>query len=163
MAEVLTLIDELFRLERTAKNLTPEQRLAMRQEKSKPVVEAIFTWADVQKPLPRSGLESALGYLQGLKVGLMHFLNNPIIPLSNNECERAQRGLVLGRKNHYGSRSRRGTQVAAIFYTLVESAKLAGVKVRDYLLTLTEKALQQPGFILLPADYKKMVEVIAQT
>jgi len=35
---------------------------------------------------------------------------------------------VIGRKNHYGSRSQRGTEVAALFYSLIESAKLAGAE-----------------------------------
>jgi hypothetical protein len=41
-------------------------------------------------------------------------------------------GVVLGRKNHYGSRSERGTEVAAPFYRLIESAKLAGVEPDGY-------------------------------
>ncbi len=60
--------------------------------------------------------------------GLTHFLDDPRIPLDNNYAERGLRGVVLGRKNHYGSRSRRGTEVAALFYSLVESAKLCGVE-----------------------------------
>jgi len=32
------------------------------------------------------------------------------------------------RKNHYGSRSERGTRVAALCYTLLETAKLAKVE-----------------------------------
>lgn len=50
-------------------------------------------------------------------------------------------GLVLGRKNHYGSRSVRGTEVAALFYTLIESAKLAGVGPHTYLTTAVRAAL----------------------
>jgi hypothetical protein len=59
--------------------------------------------------------------------GLTRFLDNPCISLDNNAAERALRGPVVGRKNHYGSKSLRGTQVAALFYTLCESAKLTGV------------------------------------
>ena len=43
------------------------------------------------------------------------------------------RGPVVGRKNHYGSKSLRGTQVAALFYTLCESAKLVGVDLLAFL------------------------------
>ncbi len=43
------------------------------------------------------------------------------------------RGVAVGRKNHYGSRSERGTRVAALFYSLIESAKLCGVEPRAYL------------------------------
>jgi transposase len=60
--------------------------------------------------------------------GLTRFVNDPRVPLDNNAIERALRGPVVGRKNHYGSRSLRGTQVVALFYTLCETAKLVGVK-----------------------------------
>jgi transposase len=65
----------------------------------------------------------------------------PEHPLDNNATERALRGPVVGRKNHYGSRSRRGTEVAALFYTLLESAKLAGVDPRAYLRAAVHAAL----------------------
>lgn len=153
-AEILVLIRGLFLLEREFKDLPPEDRRRGRQERAQPIVDAIFSWADAQPCLPRSGLAQAIGYMKDLQVGLVRFLDNPLIPLSNNECERAQRGLVLGRKNHYGSRSPRGTKVAALFYTLIESAKLAEVPIREYLLAVTENALTNPGAVLLPADFK---------
>jgi transposase len=49
---------------------------------------------------------------------------------------------VVGRKNHYGSKSRRGTEVAALFYSLVESAKLAGVEPKAYLRLAVQAALR---------------------
>jgi hypothetical protein len=49
---------------------------------------------------------------------------------------------VVGRKNHYGSQSRRGTEVAALFYSAIESAKLAGVEPKAYLRAATHAALQ---------------------
>jgi transposase len=55
------------------------------------------------------------------------------IPLDNNATERGIRGPVVGRKNHYGSKSRRGTEIAAVFYTLLETAKLVGVDPATYL------------------------------
>ena len=58
--------------------------------------------------------------------------------------------MVLGRKNHYGSRSRRGTEVAALFYSLIESAKLCGVDPKHYLLTATRVALADRPAVTLP-------------
>ena len=52
------------------------------------------------------------------------------------------RGVVVGRKNHYGSRSRRGTEVAALFYSLLESAKLVGVGPHTYLKAAARAALR---------------------
>ncbi len=47
--------------------------------------------------------------------------------------QRALRGVAVGRKNHYGSRSERGTRTVALFYSLIESAKLCRVEPRAYL------------------------------
>ena len=82
----------------------------------------------------------------------MRFLEDPRIPLDNNATERALRGMVIGRKNHYGSRSRRGTEVAALFYTLLESAKLAGVEPAAYLAEATRRAIAKPGTVTLPRE-----------
>ena len=56
------------------------------------------------------------------------------------------------RKNHYGSRSERGTEVAATFYSLIESAKLIGVNPAAYLAEATRRAIAQPGTVTLPRD-----------
>ncbi len=61
----------------------------------------------------------------------MRFLADPRIPLDTDGVERALRGVAVGRKNHYQSRSERGTRVAALFYSLIDSAKLAGARDRD--------------------------------
>ena len=67
-----------------------------------------------------------------------------------NATQRSLRGAVVRRKNHYGSRSRCGTEVAALFYTLIESAKLVGVGPRTYLRAAAEAALRN-GAMLLPS------------
>lgn len=77
----------------------------------------------------------------------MRFLANPKIPLGTNGVERALRGVAVGRKNHYGSRSERGTRVA-----LIESAWLAGVEPRAYLGDATRRAIGNPGTVTLPRD-----------
>jgi transposase len=64
------------------------------------------------------------------------------------------RGVAVGRKNHYGSRSERGTHVAALFYSLIESAKLCGVEPRDYLREATLRAVRNPGAATLARDLK---------
>ena len=63
------------------------------------------------------------------------FLDDPNVAIDNNAIERALRGVVLGRKNHYGSKSRRGTEVAAILYSMIESAKLVGINPEEYFKT----------------------------
>src|SRR5439155_1007561 len=125
-------------------------------ERARPVVAAIRDWAYAQKPraLPESSLGKAITYMLGLWPGLTLFLDDPRIPVDNNQTERGLRGVVLGRKNHYGSRSERGTEVAALFYSLLESAKLAGVEPKLYLHTATRTALENPKAVILPYDLR---------
>ena len=54
--------------------------------------------------------------------------------------------------NHYVSRSKRGAEVAAILYTLFESAKLAEVDPHRYVLEVTRRAIASPGTVTLPQD-----------
>jgi len=158
--QVLDLIGQLYALEGEVPS-DPADRAAalalrhsLRQQRSRPLVRDIRDWALAQRPLPESGLGKAVSYMLGLWKGLTLFLDDPRIPLDNNATERGLRGVVLGRKNHYGSRSERGTEVAALFYSLLESAKLAGVEPKLYLLTATRAALANRGTVTLPHELR---------
>jgi len=139
--QVLDMIGELYAVEREARDGPPDERARLRRERSADIVRRIHGWALEQRALPESPLGKAIGYLGAMWEGLQRFLNDPMVPIDNNAVERALRGVVVGRKNHYGSRSRRGTEVAAILYSLVESAKLAGVDPDAYLRDATRAAL----------------------
>jgi hypothetical protein len=52
--------------------------------------------------------------------------------------------IAVGRKNHYGNRSERGTRVAALFYSLTESAELIGLEPRAYLGEAARRAIRSP-------------------
>ena len=110
-------------------------RNKLRQERSAPLLEQLKQWAQTQlsQALPKSSLGQALSYMLNLWSALSLFLTDPSIPLDNNRTERGLRGLVVGRKNHYGSRSKRGTEVASIFYSLIETCKLVGIDPKQYL------------------------------
>ena len=122
----------------------------LRNEQSRPITVAIKSWAMKQLSLPESTFRAAIEYLLGHWKGLTKFLDDPRIPLDTNQIERGFRGPAVGRKNHYGSKSERGTEVAAIFYSLIESAKLCGLNPKEYLLAATKTALENPGTALLP-------------
>ena len=82
--------------------------------------------------------------------GLTVFIENPWVVLDNNFVERQIRPLVVGRKNHYGSKSKRGTEVAALFYSLIETAQLRGEAPAAYLQRAAMAAIGQPGTVTLP-------------
>lgn len=139
--EVLDLIGQLYAIEREAADAPPDERLAAREAKSKSIVKEIHRWALTADALPQSALGKAVGYLGSLWPGLQVFLEDPNVTLDNNAVERSLRGVVVGRKNHYGSKSRRGTEVAALFYSLIESAKLVELDPDAYLKAATRAAL----------------------
>jgi transposase len=157
-AEIGELIGELYAIERLVPGPFPGDAAAqslrqqLRTERSQPVLDRIWRWATEQVGLPRSDFGKAVRYMLERWTGLSRFVENARIPLDNNAAERALRGPVVGRKNHYGSRSMRGTQVAALFYTLCETAKLAGVDPHAYLLHALLAAIARPGAITYPDD-----------
>jgi transposase len=59
---------------------------------------------------------------------------------------------VVGRKNHYGSKSKRGTEVAALFYTLFETAKLSQIDPRAYVTLAANRAIAEHGTVTLPSE-----------
>jgi transposase len=125
-------------------------RMDVRKKESALLMEKLHAWALEQSALPDSLLYKAISYMLNLWPGLVRFIDDPRIPIDNNVVERDLRGVVVGRKNHYGSKSLRGTQVAATFYTLVETASRCGADPRQYLLAAARHALQSQGTALLP-------------
>jgi len=158
VADLLRLIGELYLVEREVKERDlpqPDHLVALteaRAIRSRPVVDRILAWMQAQHPLPRSGLGKAIAYTLNLWQGLLVFLHDPRVPLDNNGTEREIRPLAVGRKNHYGSKSRRGTEVAALFYSLTESARLNGVDPTRYLNEAAYRALNIPGTVTMPWD-----------
>jgi transposase len=94
---------------------------------------------------------TAAAYTLGIWDKLTRFVDDARIPLDNNATERAIRGPVVGRKNHYGSKSRRGTEVAATLYSILETAKLHGIDPAAYLVAALDAADRKE--ILLPWQF----------
>jgi transposase len=129
----------------------PDERLRIRAARAGLVVQEIHQWALQQRALPRSPLGKAVDYLGKHFEGLKVFLTDPDVPLDNNRTERALRGVVLGRKKHFASRSERGTKVAAMMYSLIETAKINRV---DPELYLTLAALEAIGGRPIPLPHQ---------
>lgn len=156
----LGYIKELYKIEQglpSLRGLAGEDRaraLALRkkvrQEQSSPLMDALHDWAVEQSVLRQSLLDKAISYMLSLWTGLRRFVDDPRLCIDNNLVERDLRGCAVGRKNHYGSKSLRGTQVAATFYTLIETAQRRGLNPGQYLLAAARHALENPGSALLP-------------
>ena len=127
-----------------------QKRAQLRRDQSVHVLAALKQWIWNQASLKTLSIGHAAAYVVANWDRLTRFVHDPRIPLDNNATERAIRGPVVGRKNHFGSRSRRGTEVAAVLYSLLETAKLHDIDPARY---LREAALADArGEALLPCD-----------
>ena len=142
-AQFLEMVARLYAIEAQAPPGPDgdELRGKLRKEKSRPITEEMKTWLIGQRFLPGSDIGTAIKYVAACWDGLCVFLDEPAVPIDNNQAERGFRGPALGRNNFYGSKSKQGTKVAAIFYSLIESAKLNGKDPKSYLKTALAAAL----------------------
>lgn len=156
IAQMRELIAKLYEIEREVDGPFPgdeaaqKKRQQLRLGKSSLVVQQIRETAFAQGGLRRSEFGKALAYLLKHWDGLTLFLDDPRIALDNNAAERVLRGPVVGRKNFYGNRSKRGAKTAAILYSLIETAKLCGREPSAYLREVAVAAIRSPGTVTLP-------------
>ncbi len=159
----LTLIQQLFAHEREWKHLLPEQKLRLRQEKSKPIVEAFFRWCDDEalKVLDETPISKAIGYARNQREALCRFLTDGQLPLHNNISENALRRQALGRKNWLFLGTDEGGEVNANLVTLLASCQMHGLEplgyLRDLLCLLPSWPVQRV-LDLSPAYWSKTVE-----
>lgn len=134
-----------------------EARRRLRQAESRPLMERLREWLEEVKRIPTLPLDEAITWVDNGWEHLTRFLEDPRIPLDNGLAERVIRWVVLGRKTYGGSRSEKGTQVAALFYSLRESCRLQQVSFRDYLIEAGRRALRDRSSVFLPEDYARML------
>jgi transposase len=102
---------------------------------------------ELAEPKLRLPQRKALTSLQDHWPGLTVFLNQPHVPLDNNEAERRQRGPVVARKNYYGSGALWSGQLAAMLFSLFQTLQVWGMDTGKWLtayLTACAKAGGQP-------------------
>jgi transposase len=125
-----------------------ELTYAVRQERSKPIVNAIGARAAELRTLPGTPLAKAITYLDNQWHGLIVFLADPRVPLTSNAAERALRSPVLGRKNYLGSRSDRGMKAAGILYTVLATALQNNLDPAKYVRANIEASLRNEQYPL---------------
>ena len=134
-AEALQRIAALYGIEKAIRNKPPDLRRRVRQEKARPLFEDLQAWLQRQLGrLPaRSALAGAIRYAITRMKRLAVYLEDGRLSLDNNRAERSMRGIALGRKNWIFAGSDKGGDRAAVFYTLLETAKLNGVDPQAWL------------------------------
>lgn len=144
----LDWIGALYEIDARAETL--EERAAIRRAESRAVLDAMRDWLMAKPVLKKTSLGGAIRYTLAQWPRLTRFVDVPDLWLDNNRTERGIRGPVVGRRNHFGSKSRRGTEAAAILYSLVETAKVRGVEPARYLADAVIAARR--GEVLLPTS-----------
>jgi transposase len=148
--KALAWIGALYEIDRTAEG--DLVRLGeLRRTESIRVLDELKEWLSTMVTLTSLSIGKAAAYTLGNWPKLIRFVDDARIPLDNNATERGIRGPVVGRRNHFGSKSRRGTEVAATLYSVIETAKLHDIDPAAYLHAAIVAA--DRGELLMPAQF----------
>jgi transposase len=113
----------LFAIEATAReqNMNAAQRLALRIEKSQPIINEMKAWLNknMTEVTPASLMGKAIAYTLNRWNELTLFLKNGRIELSNNLIENSIRPFVLGRKNFLFCQSEESATALGSAYTIL--------------------------------------------
>jgi transposase len=161
--EAVRRIDELFAIERTINGLSTNDRLAIRQRESKPVVADLEKWMRAERARLSRHAETAkaIDYMLTRWPAFTRFLDDGRICLSNNAAERALRGVALGRRSWLFAGSDRGGERSAAIYTLIGTAKLNGINPQAWLADVLARIADHPASRLdelLPWHWKVIQE-----
>ena len=120
------------------KDTPPEERLAVRQSESVPILTGFKVWLDGHYPtlLPCSPLGHAFYYALSNWQALTRYAENGMLSIDNNAVERSIRPLACGRKNYLFVGSERGGRAAATIYSIIETARVNGREPFWYLADL---------------------------
>src|SRR5438552_2633718 len=157
--QAVTLIAKLYEIEREAREFEPEARWLLRQQRSKPIVEALHTWLTEQRQkLAKVDVTAkAIDYSLSNWRALTRYLDDGNVPIDNNAAENAVRPLCVGRKNWLFVGSQQAGERAAVVLRLIESAKLNGHDPWAYLKDVFERlpTLKQRDLAqLLPHNWR---------
>ncbi|MBO5487859.1 MAG: IS66 family transposase [Eubacterium sp.] len=125
--------NQLFKVEESLKNLTPEERFCKRLELEKPILEAFWCWLESLNVLKGSALGKAVTYAMNQRPFMENYLLDGRCTLSNNAAENAIRPFTVGRKNWLFADTPKGASASAAVYSLIETAKANGLNVFAYL------------------------------
>ncbi|WP_291237469.1 IS66 family transposase [Frisingicoccus sp.] len=132
----LLYCNKLFYLERTLKDLDPEERKQQRTVLEQPVWDQFWNWLDTLHPTGGSKLGKAVVYAQNHHETLMNYLLDGRCEISNNRAERKAKSYAIGRKAFLFHTSEAGAGASAVMYSIVETAKANNLNIFQYLYTV---------------------------
>ena len=165
--EIVQRMDRLFEIERGINGKSADERRAVRQALSRPLVDEMEARMRAERPkLSRgSDLAKAMDYMLKRWPAFTQFLDDGRICLSNNAAERALRGIALGRKSWLFAGSDRGGTRAAAMYSLIVSAKMNDIDPQAWLADVLARIPDHPASKLdelLPWNWRPAGAVVSQ-
>lgn len=148
---MVNMIGELYQVEKAWRELpdrkrTIDKRLAMRGERARGQADAIMDvlsgWQDAT--MPKSAIGKAVRYALKLETALRRDLDDGDLEIDKNACERALRGIALGRKNWLFAGSEQGGRTAATIFSVLASARLHEIEPWAYLRDVLDRMPHVP-------------------
>jgi len=141
--EILEWIQQLYDIEDRACDLTPEERQALRQRESVPILDWIEKKLDdlSDRILPKSALGKAVTYARNQWAALRRYVSYGRLTIDNNVSERTLRLQAIGRNNWQFLGSEEAGSRATVLFTILAGAKHHHLEpwayLRDVLLRLS--------------------------
>ena len=126
----------LFEIEQGLAEKTAKERYNERLKQAKPVLDAMFAWANSKTAAPKSALGKAFTYLNEQWPYLTNYLKDGRLELSNNRAERSIKPFVIDRKNFLFANTPKGAKGSAIMFSLIQTAIENGLDPYQYLTWL---------------------------
>ena len=136
----LTYCNLLFGIEQEIADKTAEERYEERLKQAKPVLDAMFAWANSRTAAPKSALGKALHYLKEQWPYLTNYLKDGRLEISNNRAERSIKPFVIDRKNFLFANTPKGATGSAVMFSMIQTAIENGLDPYHYLTWLLKAA-----------------------
>ena len=136
----LMFMQKLYDIEEELHGAAHEKRYHRRQEQSKPVFEAMLSWAKSMKAPPKSHLGKAVYYLTEQEPYLRTYLEDGRLEIDNNRAERSIKPFVMSRKNFLFANTPGGAESSAVVFSLIQTAIENGLDPYRYLTYIFENA-----------------------
>ena len=157
--EALVRIAALYKIEEAIRGAEPDHRRAVRQELSRPLVEAFFTWLTAQsaRVSRKSDLGEAMAYMLRRQDGFRLFLDDGHVDIDSNLVENAIRSPAMNRRNVLFAGHDEGGRSWARFASLIGTCKMNGVEpyayLRDLFTSIANRHLAKDIDALMPWAY----------
>ena len=137
--KAISYIDQLFHLEN--KEMSLEERAKLRKDKSTIIFNEFISFIESLKDsyAPKSKTAIAINYTLKLKDELANYLLDPRLEIDNNAAERMIKPFVMARKNFLFSNTKSGATTSAIYFSILESAKINNLNPYKYLVYLLDE------------------------